>query len=513
MIKKNYLEWALIGIAGVLLVIFLWWHFNLGMTRYFDADEYAHMHWAAQIVAGRRPFVDFLTFFPPGFHWFLAPAFLIGWGTVQPFLTARFMMFLVFAATVAVAGLLFWEQRRKLFGALLAGAIVSFLPLPFDKYLERRPDLLATLVTLLAIWFQIQWMKHGDRGWAAVTGITYTISYLVLPKMVPNIAVGLLIAGWYVWEQYKKTNQKKPKVIIEIAKPFALGLLAPAIVFLLWTLTLGDFGAVWYSLTKLSVESNMISKYFIMMPTLFFYPNGIYYGENGYTQGLYTNHVVWVIGLLFGIWRLVTPYLTVTKEKVKGEVLIALNFFIQVAFYVQFVPLKHAQYLIPIGVFVGWYVADLVCAVWDRASKHLIAACVFIGLCLAGAVFLYNIFLSVNAVKLTWTNKDDLAKLSDLYSKIPQNEYVLDLDGRMLYARDPYYACCIPFGQFAGFLSRPLPSLPDELEKTGTKYINQGGLERVNTLSGEDQQYVWAHYAPLDGDKTILVRKDETIQK
>jgi hypothetical protein len=494
-IKKQHVEWLLIGISGILLLVFLWWHYKLGMVRYFDVDEFAHMHWTAQILMGRRPFVDFLTFFPPGFAWFLSLSFLGVWGTVQPFLHARLMMFVLFAATAGIAALLFWEQRKSILGAILVVVFVSFLPMPFDKYLEIRPDLLATFIILLATFFQVKWMGTGKSKYAVLTGIFYSISYLVLPKMVPNIAAGIVVAIWYVLNGKTITSKKDRQTIVAEIKPFALGLI-----------TLGDFGAVWYSLTALSIESNRISKYFIMMPDLFFYANGIYYGQNGYTIGLYANHVLWVAGLGFGVWRMLTPFLTVEKKKVKAEILIAIQCFAQVAFYVLLVPLKHAQYLIPIGIFVGYYCADIVVTVWNMAEKRPVSRFLFAGAFVTGAVFLYQTFLSVNDVKLGWTNNQDISKLTELYGKIPQDSYVLDLDGRMLYTKDPYYACCIPFGQFAEFLSRPLPSLPDALEKTGTKYISQGGLERINTLPQADQQYIYGNYKPLEGDKTVFVK-------
>jgi hypothetical protein len=506
-IKREHIARVLLGISGVLLLIFLWWHYSLGMIRYFDADEFAHMHWTAQILMGKRPYVDFLTFFPPGFAWFLSLSFLGNWGTVQPLLTARFLMFLLFAGTLGVSALLFWEQRKSLLWALLAVVFVSFLPMPFDKYMEIRPDLLATFVVLCATLVQVKWMRTGKKIYAIATGVLYSVSYLVLPKMVPNILAGVVIAIWYVLEGKRIRIKKDWQTIVVEIKPFAFGLISPVLIFLLWTLTLGDFSAVWYSLTALSIESNKISKYFIMMPDLFFYPNGIYYGQDGYSIGLYTNHVLWMVGLIFGVWRLCTPFLTVDRTKVKAEVLIAIQCFVQVIFFVLLVPLKHAQYLIPIGVFVGYYCADFVVSVWNKTEKRPIFQYLFAGAFLVGAIFLCQTFIQGNETKFGWTNRQDIEKLKKLYVTIPQGEYILDLDGKMLYGKDPYYACCIPFGQFAEFLSRPLPSLPDTLEKTGTKYINQGGLERITTLPWADQQYIQSTFVPLNGDKTVLVRK------
>jgi hypothetical protein len=120
----------------------------------------------------------------------------------------------------------------------------------------------------------------------------------------------------------------------------------------------------------------------------------------------------------------------------------------------------------------------------------------------------YQTYRLANVPKLAWTNADALVTMDKVYRNIPVTEYILDLDGRTMYYPSPYFACCIPFGQFAPFLSRSLPSLSHALERTKTKYIYQGQLERVKTLEQADQAYIREHYAPMDGDIQILRRID-----
>jgi len=228
--------------------------------------------------------------------------------------------------------------------------------------------------------------------------------------------------------------------------------------------------------------------------------------------------VLWALGCLFGIYRLLTPYMqgyssegkkNNNKPEVLSEMLVASQFLVQVVFYVQLVPLKHAQYLIPIGIFVAWYGADLVLIVFDKLGQFgKFGSLGFLGIYLIGSLFLYQVFMESNTPKLQWTNIQALNTMSETYKIIPFSEYVLDLDGRMLYNPDPYYTCCIPFGQFTGFLSRSLPNLPEALEKTNTKYINQGELRRVNTLPQRDQEYIYTHFRSNSGNETLLLRND-----
>ena len=94
----------------------------------------------------------------------------------------------------------------------------------------------------------------------------------------------------------------------------------------------------------------------------------------------------------------------------------------------------------------------------------------------------------------------------ELYKTIPQTEYILDLDGRTLYYPNPYYVCCLPFGQHEPFLSRPLPSLVDALERTKTGYVYEGELKRIQTLSPVNQAYIYRNYTP-SGIANLWARK------
>jgi hypothetical protein len=525
----------LLTVSILLSLVYLYWHWKLGLTRYFDVDEYAHLHWATQMLLGKKPYVDFLTFFPPGFAWFLTPALFLGWGTIQPFITARVMTFFVFVGMGLTSALIFHKLRRSLWGAIMVVAILSFLPMPFDKYLEVRPDNLATLLILIAVYTQICWMWVLPLGspisthkgtpamglpasshplkivkwWPMISGAAYGLSYLVLPKMLPNIAIGFIIAFIYVTQNLKLKIAKDRLEMLVLARPFLLGFGAPLFLFAIWALTLGHLDTIIYSLTSLTLESNRISKYFIMVPFLFFYPNATFYGQDGWSRGLITNHVIWELGLFFALYRLITPYLSPSGNKrFLAEILVALSAVVQVIFYISVVPLKHTQYLIPIGVFVAWYMADLLLAIYNQLGKVRFGQIVFTGIFVIGSIYSYQIFMEVNSVKQLWTNTKPLTDIAAIYKRIPLSEPVLDLDGRMLYNPDPYYACCIPFGQFAEFLSRPLPDLPKALENRNVKYINQGELQRVNTLPWAWQQYIYANYHSDSGNNALLIRND-----
>ena len=476
--------------ACCLLLIFLWWHWRLGMTRYFDVDEFAHLSWGYQMRSGARPYVDFLFFFPPGFHLFLTSLFAFGAG-VTPLLAGRVFAFVVFVLLTASVILLYW-QMRKSHVAILAGVFLAFLPMPFDKFLEIRPDTLAVLFAMTGMTVQAFRLTGRGAFWA---GICYGASLLVLPKTLPQVGFAVMVE----WLRYLFGRKRGGSAVP--LKGLIAGLGIPLTLFALWTLTLGNIDQVWYSLTRLPVEANKISETFIMMPDLFFYPNTTFYGSPGWDGGLMTTQAIWILAIAVAVYRLVTSPPSWTEFLISG------TFFVHVMTYVLFVPLKHTQYLIPASYFVAIYAADAVGMLWADARKRPVTASMFAIGIMAGGALLYHVFVSVNRAKLAWTNQRTLENLTRLYRTIPPSEYVLDLTGETIYYRHPYPVCCIPFGQSGPYLSRPLPDLVQTLEKTQTKYIFQGEVKRVSTLLPQDQAYISKNYLPHSTISDLLVRK------
>jgi hypothetical protein len=166
--------------------------------------------------------------------------------------------------------------------------------------------------------------------------------------------------------------------------------------------------------------------------------------------------------------------------------------------YVQFFPLKHSQYLIPIGFFVAYYCADW-CIVWARKLRSYIGVIGVIGLLLIGSYGLIVATSQVNSPKLNFKNSIQLAELQQLEQLIAKEEEVLDLDGRLINRTNPYYICCLSMGLFVRFMSRPPEPLAAVLEKRRVPYIYQGESGRLWELGPEDIAYIQTHYKQVGG--------------
>lgn len=469
MLKKPHV------ILIVTLAILLYWHWRMGLSRFLDYDEFSYLHWASQMAKGEIPYRDFFLFIPPGFSVIFAPLF---WIVRSPdvFLAARVIHFFIFAAMTGLLSVLFGITRSWKW-ALLPAVFFAFLPMPYDKFFEVRPDNLSTLFALAGLVSQVK------RRWF-VSGVFYAISLLVLPKTLPFVVAGII-----VWFFARRTRW------------FMVGMAIPFILFFLWSISIG-FSTVWYSLTRMAIEANNAGGRFVMEPHLFFFPNASFYGGVGITGGLLVNHAIWFVGIIMGVIRLFTPFVTAggDRKRVLTELLISGTFILSVAGFVGFFPLKHSQYLIPIALFICYYAADAVALVLDKIPLLLL---------ILAAVLVVTIG-QINTKKLTFPHISiQIDQLSELQKMIPASASVFDLEGRMIYWKNPYYICCVPMGEFLPYISRPLPSIASVLESDKTEYIYQAISGRMERLPTDTVSYIHDHYAPVEGWRGELWKRKE----
>ncbi len=511
-----------IATTGLLLIVLLWGKLQLGFVRYFDADELAYLHWAHNVFAGRLPYRDFLSYIPPGFLYVVAPLFWVVKGA-DILAIGRVFSWVVFVGICGVLGVLFVLMRgdkgsqnttgnwgERMWGLLLPGVILAFLPLPADKFLEIRPDNLAVFFSLVGLVYLVSALQQPETYqrpaltsrwvWA---GIWFGVSAMILPKTVPDALFALLVVvcRWLFGDRHHRNLR------LGSVAGFVLGGAIPLIVCMAWMGSIirsaGDANVIWYSLTKLPFEVNAIGKIFYLSPDLFFYPNETFYGQGGMSVGLIANHAVWLLGLLYGVYRLMTPWLARSEDaagSVWVELLVAGTLLVNVVLFLNWYPMRNAQYLIPIAVFVALYAADAlwqgVTACMRRRTITVIAGGILYVVLLAG---MYEVNGRVNQPKFLMTNTQDYLVLTSALRNIPKDAYVFDLVGATIYFRDPYYVSGVPFGQWEPYLSRPLPSVTAALEKTDTRYIYEGALGRLQSLPATDVSYILSHYRAVPG--------------
>lgn len=488
----------------VLVVYFLFVKYRYALFRYFDMDELAYLYWTAHAARGNLPYRDFLFILPPGYLFFLAPLFFFSTDPIFTFFAARISSFVVFTLLVIVTMFIFFLLRKR-WTAIIAGLFLVFLPLPYDKFIEVRPDTIAALFAMAGTFFQILWMERNEKRTRTVlaflSGFCYGLSVFLLQKTIPHVVVATLIV--FMWVNTHKRDKFRTMF------PFIFGGCILFSLFFVWAIMTGNFVQVWYSITQLPSEVAQMGKDFPLPPLNYFLWTDIFFGKSGFNVGFLLNGWLWGTGLALAVLRFVTSMLSRKRNTLLPDILLSAICIVEALLFVFVVPFKHAQYLIPIAVFIALYLADGVDFLWMCAKRQLptlfLFFLFFIGLL---PVFLRG-YQDTTMVKFTWwnmSNQPDRVQLFTLLRTIPQKEYIFDLVGLSWYHPSPYYASATPFGQFSTYMSRPLPPLVHELVTTDTKYIYQGGY-RLHTLRLDDKDYILAHFTPV-GDGSLLVRND-----
>lgn len=503
----RYLPLLTHGILVTTLGYLLVWKLQVGMTRFFDIDEFSYLHWVGNLAAGQRPYIDYFMFFPPGFLFFFMPLFWMFPADPNIFLAGRVLSLIIFIALLIVVSALYGKLRSWKY-ALLPLVLLAFLPMPYDKLVEIRPDNLSTLLAVIGVALQVYaGMSVSPRArylWAGA-GLAHAVSLIVFPKTIPfTVVSGVGVALYSWWFSQRKDRSLLERLLAWFrAEPlwwYGCGFAGAMGVLVLWLMTLGDFGQVWYSLTRLPFEANTISRFYIMEPHLFFFPNGSFYGSSGLTNGLLANHAIWALGIMVGIVRLLSPFVTAdgNRRHVVAEMIMAGSFILLATLYVTFYPLKHSQYLIPIAVFVAFYAADGLEGVlkWVHRTMGRWAEIALLAVVCALCI---RITPQVNAVKLSWSNTDQLRQLGLLTQLVPKDAVVFDLEGRMVFWRDAYHICCVPFGSFIDHMSRQPPPVSQRLEAQQVPYIYQSDSRRMYSLPYTDRIYIQNNYAPVEG--------------
>lgn len=478
------------------MVYFLYWRLRFGLTRYFDADELAHLHWGHNYFAGQMPYTDFFYIFPPYFLFLLSFLWRVFGETVTVVTEARVVIFVFFLILLAVV-FLFGRIVRNSWVGLLAIILLSFIPIPYDKMIEIRPDLPATAVAFVGIFFLIL----ASQGLALrnlflfLSGLFYGISFGIIPKTIFFIPPALLMFGfWYL------TKKKEWKQILRFFGVWTLGLLIPVLGIILFAVSSGNPVYAFSLMTKIASDASLelVTIYnhsFYMFPTHFFWPNQTFYGEGGMNFQYYVNLFIWITGSIFAIFRMVGFLAEDGFKKQAAVLLLASSFFFNLYGFMYVFPLKHSQYLVPLVPFVSLFFADFI----NSAGEFLQRRAKFLGIAF-NLVILAIIFYSAqrtNLPKAVWTNINELEQIVRIEAEIPAGSFVFDLSGYALKFRDPYYYCCVPFGQYWRILPYK-PSLAEGLKKTNTNYVVN---KRIDTLPDGERQYVEGTYTRpmLDG--------------
>jgi len=177
-------------------------------NRYFDPDEFEHLHAASSIFHGMVIYRDFFEHHTPFIHFLLAPLYLFFGDSITLIFVARWMMLFLTCGILYLTYLL----TKKLYGSLagLCAALYLNLVLMFiETTIEIRPDLPEVCFWLLTLIFFLDGMKRWKRRYFILSGAMLSSAIMCSPKALfaaTGFGIGLLwfLIDWSIDRPRKK---------------------------------------------------------------------------------------------------------------------------------------------------------------------------------------------------------------------------------------------------------------------------------------------------------------------
>lgn len=193
MIKDILKPYRIIIVIFILFALFL--RIPLLQIRYFDPDEFQHLHGARQIYYGEVPYRDYFDHHTPFIHFILTIFYYIFGEDIQILFIARGLM-LVFTVIILI---LTFILARKLYDTdtgLFAVLFISYTLMFLEKTLEIRPDLGSVIFWLASMIFMIKGVQErAYLRWHLLSGVAMGTAIMFTQKSIfglPGIFISVL---------------------------------------------------------------------------------------------------------------------------------------------------------------------------------------------------------------------------------------------------------------------------------------------------------------------------------
>jgi len=466
-------------------------------VRYFDPDEFQHLHGARQIYRGQIPYRDYFEHHTPFLHFTLTGFYPIFGEEIRVLFAARALM-LVFTAAILY---LTYALAKTLYGidaGLFAALFLSYVIMFLEKTIEVRPDVPAVIFWLASLIFMVKGIQRVSSPQQPMAEAQSNTRF-PLPNLYFMLS-GLMIGVAIMFTQ--KTL-------------FAFGCL---LIVLAWMFLDRRVRTPWRRKLKLAgifLGSMMVP---VVLTCLFFYANGglwefincnfimnsrwrVRFRPYDYIKRLLSQNpfffAIGLSGLFAGTFRMRKK-----DEIAKGSFapvlctygLIASLFIIPVPyrqFYLLFLPL--------LAMYCG--------SVFSRMTKVSVRR-KYLAVSIAIVITAYLLVQTVD--QLSQRNDGQLANVEYIMNVTTEDDTVLDGWSGFGFLRSHAYYYFFLHSEMLAMLSEKERSddLINSLEEKRTKVVIYDGA--IKTLPKEVQEYISSKYKP-SGHGDIWVRAESEL--
>ena len=454
-----------IAIVAVLLM-----RLNLAITRAFDPDEFAHLHWSYLLLTGNVPYRDFFFIILPAYQFFLFPIFLLGQSAIVP-IAARLLQLMLYIFTAILVYRVSLSFFKKQTGALLSLLIFISFPMTIDKTIDIRPDMLMVAMILLAMLTTNSFL----------IGLFTGLSLVIHPKII--FAMPMLA---YLFA----TSSKKPRIA-----PTFIGFSVPVLLFFFYLAYQQVLPAAYTSIFRDALVANTGKGHFSPFLALSPFPL-VYLTQGGVSLPWLVNTAIWIlsaVGFIF-LW---------IKQKRLG-VGVALYFAFGIGLLFIF-PVPFIQYFIPLTA-----IASILAGNITVRSSTVIKVIIVI-------TVVTSFFVQYRErVTKGASNAEQLQVLRDVLAVSGPDETFYDMVGSFIFRPDGYYICCHLYGEFIKQLaSRPAleRGLRESLIARQTKFLV---MDRVGFVFWKtptpDLSFLLTNYLPTKYNKIYSLGQEFRCQ-
>lgn len=420
----------------------------MAINRYFDPDEFAHMHWAFLMFSGSMPYRDFFFYITPMFQWILTPLFFLPHSEVT-MIYARFLMLLLYIGSVLLVFILgkksSGSSRTGLFGALL----YAVFPMTMDKTIDIRPDIVM-VITMIAPAIILLSSKRPRSIHALFAGILLGISFTTLFKMV-YILPALL---WLFWTLHPSARAKTLFFGV-------LGFCIPILGIIAWYAEGDLLPLAWQAFTHDQFAVNFGKQSFSILKTLSPWPL-VYVTNAGQS-------IPWA--LTVAIWTLSIPgFILLSIKNLRYGMFLFLFFLSGIGFLIVF-PVPYVQYFMPLSVPAS--IAAGYAIIWGIKKLSLVTsfAGLFLFLCVMGCIGASFWIQFQERGFQTPMIREQKQAIADILAVTKPDETIYDMTGSYVFRPDGYFICCHPYGEFVDKLASPPGTLTESLISHQTKFL------------------------------------------
>jgi 4-amino-4-deoxy-L-arabinose transferase-like glycosyltransferase len=240
--NSNYKR-ILFTLVFLLLISLLW----QSIHRYFDHDEFEHIHSAWYIANGFIPYVDFFQHHHPLLWFIILPFFKLFGSSIELVLATRILVFIftigIFVLVHRITLKLTYSDEVSLIAVLLLLSVVLFS----RKIIEVRPDVPQVFFGLLSVYFFLKYLEDYSSSAMIYAGLCASLSFLFLQKTIFLLLAYTIVFGLLFI--LKKINLRSLLL-------FAGSCSLPLILFLLYIIFFNSFDD--YLLTNWLVNMNTV---------------------------------------------------------------------------------------------------------------------------------------------------------------------------------------------------------------------------------------------------------------